>query len=103
MQKYQHEISKHPQHSPYPTAPKKYGSAEQDPTKKYDSKSSGTKGINHVQNVVDSILYFETSVDPTILMALPKLASEQSKVTTQTINNLYQFLDYLGTHPDKTI
>ena len=36
-------------------------------------------------------------------MELSTLASGQSKATTQTITNLRQLLDYLGTHPDTTI
>ena len=36
-------------------------------------------------------------------MALSTLASEQSKATTQTITNLNQLLNYLGTYPDAKI
>ena len=36
-------------------------------------------------------------------MALSTLASERSKATSQTIKNLHQLLDYLGTHPDAKI
>ena len=86
IEKYQHEISKRPQHAPY-------RAAAQEPIKKYDSKTAGTEGINRVQKIVVSILYYSISVDTTILMALSTLASEQSKVTAQKINNLHQILD----------
>ena len=56
-----------------------------------------------MQKIVGSIIYYARSVDPTILMALSTLASEQSKATAQTMKNLHQLLDYLGTHPDATI
>ena len=36
-------------------------------------------------------------------MSLSTLASEKWKATTQTITNLNQLLDYIGTHPDATI
>ena len=36
-------------------------------------------------------------------MSLLKLASEQSKATIETIININQLLDYLGTHPDTMI
>ena len=36
-------------------------------------------------------------------MSLLTLVSEYSKATTQTITNINQLLDYLGTHPDATI
>ena len=103
LQKYQHEISKRPQHSPYPSSPKKYGTTSQESIKPHESKPSGPKGINRVKKKIVSILYYTRSVYSTILMALSTLPSEQSKVTTQTINNLHQLIDYLGTHPDATI
>ena len=52
---------------------------------------------------IDSILYYARSVDPTIIVALSTLASEQSKAITQTIKNLHQLLNYLGTHKDAKI
>ena len=96
MQKYRHEISNHPQHSPYPSALKKYGAAAQEPIKKDDSKPADLKRINHVQKIVVSILYYARSVDPTIIMELSTLESEQPKATTQTIKNIHHLLDYLG-------
>ena len=103
MQKYQHEISKRPQHAPYPSAPKKYGAAAQETIKIDDSKPAGPEVINCVHKIVGSILYYARSVGPAILVALSTLASEKSKATAQTIKNLHQLIDYLGTHPDATI
>ena len=56
LKKHQHDISKRPQHSTYPSAPKKYDAAEQETIKPYDSKPSGPEGINHVKKIVGSIL-----------------------------------------------
>ena len=103
LQKYQHEIAKRPQYSPYPSALKKYGSSAQEPIKSDDYKTSGRDKINCIQKIVGSTLYYERSVDPTILMALSTLSSEQAKATMQTIKNLHQQLDYLVTHPDATM
>ena len=49
LQKYQHEISKLPQHAPYPSAPEKYGTPAQEPIELDDPKPTLPKGINHVQ------------------------------------------------------
>ena len=38
-----------------------------------------------------------------MIMALSILSSEQAIATAQTIKNIHQLLDYLGTHPDSTI
>ena len=103
LQKYQHEISKRPQHATYTSASNKYGEAAQEPIKTDDSKPELPEGINRVHKIVSRILYYARSVDPTILRTLSTLVSEQSKVTAQTIQNLHQILDDLGTHPYATI
>ena len=96
-------ISKRLQHAPYPAAPKKYCTAAQEPIKIDDSKQESPEGINRIQKIVLSILYYSGSVDTTILMALSTLASEKSKATVQTIKDTRQLLHYLGTHPDTTL
>ena len=58
LQKYQHEISKRPQHAPYPSTPNKYGAAPQEPIKTDYSKPELSNGINFVHKIVDSILYY---------------------------------------------
>ena len=103
LEKYKHEVSKRPQYAPYPSAPKKYGASTQETIKIYDSKPAGLEVINHVHKIFSIILYYARSVEPTILMELSTLASEQANAAVQTIKNLHQLLDYLGTHPYATI
>jgi hypothetical protein len=43
------------------------------------------------------------SVDPTVLMPLNDIATEQTKATEKTQAATDQLLDYLATHPDATI
>ena len=64
-----------------PQTRKKYGTAAQKPTKPYDSKPTLPKLINRIQKIFRSILYYARYVDPTILMALSTLSSEQNKAT----------------------
>ena len=68
-----------------------------------DSKPTCPKGINHIQKIFIRILYYARSIDPTIIMALSTLSSEQCKLIMKTIKNLRQLLDYLGTNPGATI
>ena len=84
-------------------APNKYVAAAQETIKTDDSKPSGPEVINRVQKIFGSILYYARSVEPTILMALSTLASEQANATAQKTKNLHQLLGYLGTHPEDTI
>ena len=80
-------------------APKKYGAAAQEPIKTDGSKPVGPEVINRVHKIFRSLLYYAISVDPTIIVSLSTLAIKQAKVTTQTIKNLHQLIDYLVTHP----
>jgi hypothetical protein len=42
-------------------------------------------------------------VDPTVLIPLNDIVTEQTKATEKTQAATYQLLDYLATHPDATI
>jgi hypothetical protein len=48
-------------------------------------------------------LYYAKAVDPTVLMPLNDIATEQTKATEKTQSATHQMLDYLATHPDATI
>jgi hypothetical protein len=48
-------------------------------------------------------LYYARAVDPTVLMPLNDIATEQTKATEKTQAATNQMLDYLATHPDDTI
>jgi hypothetical protein len=56
-----------------------------------------------IQKVTGSILYYARAVDPTVLMLLNNIATEQTKATEKTQAATNQLLDYLATHPDATI
>jgi hypothetical protein len=43
------------------------------------------------------------AVDPTVLMPLDDIATEQTKATEKTQSDTNQLLDYIGTHQDATI
>jgi hypothetical protein len=50
-----------------------------------------------------SVLYYARAVDPTVIMPLNDIATEQTKATEKTQADANQLLDYLATHPDATI
>jgi hypothetical protein len=56
-----------------------------------------------IQNVTGSVLYYARAVDPTVLMPLNDIATEQTKATEKTQAATNQLLDYLATHPDATL
>jgi hypothetical protein len=55
------------------------------------------------QTNMRSVLYYARAVDPTVLMPLNDIATEQTKATEKTQAATNQMLDYLATHPDATI
>jgi hypothetical protein len=59
--------------------------------------------VYNIQKVTGSVLYYARAVNPTFLMPLNYIATEQTKATEKTQAATNQLLDYLETHPDATI
>jgi hypothetical protein len=57
----------------------------------------------NIQKVTGSTLYYATAVDPTVLMPLSDIATEQTKSTEKTQAATNQLLDYLATRTEATI
>jgi len=60
-------------------------------------------GRRHVQEVIGILLYYARAVDPTLLVTLNTLASQQATATQATAKAIDQLLNYCTTHPDATI
>jgi hypothetical protein len=103
LAKYNHEKPKKPQHCPWEPAPIKYGSKSQETDQPDTSPPLDKAGIQRIQQIVGSFLYYSRATDPTIPHALNKLSSQQSKATEETAKRAAQFLDYMATHPDAKI
>jgi hypothetical protein len=56
-----------------------------------------------IQKVTGSVLYYAIAVEPTVLIPLNDIATEQTKATAKTQAATNQLLDYLATHPNATI
>ena len=59
--------------------------------------------ITRIQQILGTLLYYSRMVDPTMLVAISSLASQQSKATTLTLKNLNQLLDYCVSFPVSTL
>jgi hypothetical protein len=100
---YAHPTPAKPQHCPYAPNPITYGKDNQAPTPQDDSPLLDAAGKKHIQQIVGSFLYNACAIDPTILMALLAIASQQSDPTEETNGRVHQFLDYMAAHPDAKI
>ena len=54
----------------------------------------GKESKKYIQQVLGTFLYYACAVDPTMLVALSAIASEQASPTRATMKKVDQFLDY---------
>jgi hypothetical protein len=101
--KIRHASPPRPQHCPYASQPKQFGSKAQRPLPPDASPPLSNANIKHVQRIIGSILYYARAVNLTVLLALSTIASTQVKGTQQTMAKTKQLLDYLATHPNATV
>jgi hypothetical protein len=103
LTKYGHIAPLKPQHCPYLPTPFKYSKDNQSPLPIDDSPRLDKAGKKRVQQIVGSFLYYARAVDPTILMALSEISSQQAAPTENTMKRINHFLDYMWTHLDAVI
>jgi hypothetical protein len=100
---YAHPTPAKPQHCPYALNPITYGEDNQAPTPQDNSHLLNAAGKKCIRQIVGSFLYYARAVNPTILMALLAITSQQSNPTEETNGHIHQFLDYMATRPDAKI
>jgi hypothetical protein len=100
LSKFQHDAHKHPQHTPSRYVMPVYGAryATKDETPPLAAQQCLT-----IQKVTGSVLYYARAVDPTVLMPLNDIATEQTKATEKTKAPTNKLLDSSATHSDATI
>jgi hypothetical protein len=102
LSKFQHDAPKNPQHTPSKYVTPVYGVKIQYATKD-ETPPLTAKQCLTIHKVTGSVLYYARSVDPTVLMPLNDIATEETKATEKTKAATNQLLDYLATRPDATI
>jgi hypothetical protein len=102
LSKFQHDAPKHPQHTPSRYVTPVYGAKTQYTTTDETAPLNVQQCLT-IQKITGSVLYYARAVDPTVLMPLNDIATEQTKGTEKTQATTNQMLDYLATHPDATI
>jgi hypothetical protein len=89
-------------HNPSIYIPPNYGAkvqyAEQD-----NSEPLPIERIKFIQKVCGNLLYYARAVDPTMLTAILKISSMQSKPTLAVEKAALHLLQYAATHPNATI
>ena len=102
LHKYNHKQRKQ-QHAPHPYRAPVYGSKIQTATPEDATAPVDSPTKTRIQQIVGSLLYYSRAVDPTMLVALNSLSSQQANPTHATVQHLNQLLDYAATHPNATL
>jgi hypothetical protein len=103
LHKYQHPAPARPKHAPHGWNPPIHGAKTQfvsDPT---PSPALSDKDVNKLKQLTGTLLYYARAVDPTLIMPINVLASEQSNATEVTADKVIKLLNYCNTHPESKI
>ena len=102
LQKFQH-TPRRIQNSPYPFTEPIYGAKVQYAEDDDQSPELSKDDIKIIQKVTGTFLYYARAVDPTMLVALSAIASQQAKPTERTMDLVKHFLDYCASQEDAVI
>jgi hypothetical protein len=59
--------------------------------------------VTRLQQLGGTLLYYALAVDPTLIMPVNVLASEQTKATAATVDKIIKLLNYSNTHPEAAL
>jgi hypothetical protein len=77
LHKYQHAAPTRPEHAPHTWNPPVYGAKTQYVEDETTSPALSAKYVNRLQQLTGMLLYYSRAVDPTLIMPINVLASEQ--------------------------
>jgi hypothetical protein len=103
LHKYQHPASALPEHSPHTWNPPIYGAKTQFVSETKPSPALSDKDINKLQQLTGTLLYYARAVDPTLVMPINILASNQSNATEEIADKVIKLINYCNTHPETKI
>jgi hypothetical protein len=103
LHKYQHPALARPEHAPHTWNPPIYRAKTQFVNEEITSPALSDKDVKKLQQLTGTLLYYAQAVDPTLIMPINFLASEQSNATEVTADKVIKFLNYCNTHPETKI
>jgi hypothetical protein len=103
LHKYQHAAPTRPEHAPHTWNPHVYGANTQYVENETTIPALSAKDVNKLQQLTGTLLYYARAVDPTLIMPINGLASEQSKATADTADKVIKLLNYCNTQPETKI
>jgi hypothetical protein len=101
LHKYQHPAPSRPEHAPHGWSPPIYGAKTQFVSDTEPSPALSDKDVNKLQRLTGTLINYARAVDPTLIMPINVLASEQSNATEVTADKVIKLLNYCNTHPEE--
>ncbi len=103
LQRFAHEHPKKIQFSPHPHVAPKYGAKAQYVEIEEPSPPLDREKQKYIQAVVGTLLYYSRAVDPTMLVALNAIATQQASPTKKTMERVRQLLDYAASQEEAVL
>ena len=103
LQKFSHNLPRHPQLAPHKWTESVYGKTKQTAIPLDDLPILDSKTIKYTQGVTGSLLYYARAIESPILPALNEISHRQASPTQNTVDKCKMLLDYCATHPNGKI
>jgi hypothetical protein len=103
LHKYEHAAPTGPEHAPHTWNPPVYGTKTQHVEDENNSPALSATDVSKLQQLTGTLLYYTRAIDPTLIVSINVLASEQTKATADTADKVIKLLNYCTTHPETKI
>ena len=103
LMRYKHPIPSKKEYTPFRYNQPVYGMKKQIIEQEKLLPTLPEKEIAKIQLKIGTCLYYARGFDPTILVALNALATDQAKTTETTQKDIIKLFNYLATNPTATI
>jgi hypothetical protein len=100
LHKFQHPTPRRPKNAPQTWSPPIYGTKTQYIEAHQDIPLLPQKDVTRIQQLAGTLLYYARAVDPTLMLPVNVLASEQTQATAIKIDKVIKLLNYYATHPE---
>ena len=102
LARFEHPAPSKPEHQPHKHNLPQYGQTTQYVEDPDTSRPLGIEEIKRLQQIVGTFLFYGRAVDPTTLVALSTIASQQANATENTMAAATKFMNYMATNPNAT-
>jgi Reverse transcriptase (RNA-dependent DNA polymerase) len=99
LSRFEHATPSKPEHQPHKHNVPQYGQVMQYVEDPDTSRPLAIDEIKRLQQIVGTFLFYGRAVDPTTLVALSTIASQQASATENTMAAANKFMNYMATNP----